>query len=187
MPGKWDIKYTAATEPGLAAEVLTENLHLLPSSGRALDVACGLGANALQLARCNLDVDAWDSSVAAIGKLKSFAADRGLAVNAIVSDIAPLLTGSSRWDVIVISHFLDRSFCSKVPEILNPGGLLFYQTFTRTRVDDNGPGNPDYLLGENELLALFPSFNIRYFRDEGLQGNTLEGKRGKSFLVAQKK
>jgi cyclopropane fatty-acyl-phospholipid synthase-like methyltransferase len=187
MPGNWDVKYADATEPGRPAEVLAENLHLLPGSGRALDVACGLGANALQLARCNLDVDAWDSSAVAIRKLRSFATDQGLVVKTTTSDISALLTVGYRWDVIVIAHFLDRSFCARVPEILNSGGLVFYQTFTRTKVDNNGPVNPDFLLGENELLTLFPTFTIRYFRDEGLLGNTLKGKRGKSFLVAQKR
>jgi 2-polyprenyl-3-methyl-5-hydroxy-6-metoxy-1,4-benzoquinol methylase len=43
--------------------VLAENEHLLPpGGGRALDLACGLGGNAVFLARRGFEVDAVDIS-----------------------------------------------------------------------------------------------------------------------------
>jgi len=47
---KWNERYRAATGELKASRVLKENLHLLPDHGRALDLACGLGANAILLA-----------------------------------------------------------------------------------------------------------------------------------------
>src|SRR5882724_1266274 len=47
-------------------QVLVENVHLLPTHGRALDVACGLGAGSIFLARHGLKVVAWDISPVAI-------------------------------------------------------------------------------------------------------------------------
>jgi len=45
---------------------LTQNQHLLPSQGTALDLACGQGGNSQLLAKAGLDVLAWDSSAVAI-------------------------------------------------------------------------------------------------------------------------
>lgn len=44
------------------SQVLLDNSHLLPASGRALDLACGLGANALYLAKRGMTTSAWDLS-----------------------------------------------------------------------------------------------------------------------------
>ncbi len=45
-----------ADGPGEVAQVLLRNRHLLPEQGRALDLACGRGANALWLAEQGLEV-----------------------------------------------------------------------------------------------------------------------------------
>ena len=58
---KWNLLYNQADVADYsAAKVLTENHYLLPSTGVALDLACGLGANALYLAQQGLAVTAWD-------------------------------------------------------------------------------------------------------------------------------
>ncbi|PUD99067.1 MAG: hypothetical protein C3L24_11545, partial [Candidatus Sedimenticola endophacoides] len=59
---RWDRRHGEAQGPGQVAEVLRQNLHLLPPWGRALDLACGRGANALLMARQGLRVSAWDLS-----------------------------------------------------------------------------------------------------------------------------
>ena len=64
---KWDARYRenkiVHTE---AASVLAENRHLLPRSGVALDLACGIGANARLLASHGLTTSAWDISTEAL-------------------------------------------------------------------------------------------------------------------------
>lgn len=186
MGKDWDGVYSGAIAPGEPALVLLTNRHLLPAAGRALDIACGLGANALLLARSGLQVEAWDSSAVAIKKLLSFAAQQGLSINAVIGDVIKLAEREQSWDVIVVSHFLDRSLCARLADMLNPDGLLFYQTFTMNGSSAQGPRNKDFLLTDNELLELFRSLKIRYFRDEGQTGDTSKGDRDKSFLVAQK-
>src|SRR3569832_2422999 len=59
---RWDARYREAGLPGAPATVLLENAHLLPREGTALDLACGLGANALLLAERGLTSHAWDIS-----------------------------------------------------------------------------------------------------------------------------
>ncbi len=47
---KWNRRYAEADGSGEPARVLTENIHLLTPGGKALDLACGRGANALIMA-----------------------------------------------------------------------------------------------------------------------------------------
>jgi SAM-dependent methyltransferase len=182
---KWDARYrdTAETPP---ARVLVENVHLLPTEGCALDLACGLGANALVLAAHGLETLAWDSSAVAIEGLLSLARARGVHVHASVRDVVQQPPEPRHFDVIVVSHFLDRSLTAQLIAALRPHGLLFYQTFTRTRIGDSGPDNPAYLLEDGELLAMFVALEPLVYREEGRVGDTRRGFRGQAMLVARK-
>ncbi len=84
---QWDKRYSKSEQAGDACWVLSNNLHLLPSKGKALDLACGLGANALCIAELGLKSYAWDASSVALEKLNSFAAQQQLAVNTEQRDI----------------------------------------------------------------------------------------------------
>ena len=74
---KWNARYRAATGERQASRVLAENLHLLPERGLALDLACGLGANSILLARQGLKVAAWDIADVAIAALQETAVTVG--------------------------------------------------------------------------------------------------------------
>ncbi|MEW7979935.1 MAG: methyltransferase domain-containing protein [gamma proteobacterium symbiont of Phacoides pectinatus] len=78
LRARWDRRHGEAQGPGEIAEVLRQNLHLLPPRGRALDLACGRGANALLMARHGLRVSAWDLSPVAIERLRREAVAQGL-------------------------------------------------------------------------------------------------------------
>lgn len=182
---KWDARYADAVEMP-PARVLLENIHLLPDRGSALDLACGLGANALLLASRGLEVVAWDSSSVAIDKLHALAQARGLTLQAEVRDVVQRPPEPEHFDVIVVSHFLDRSITPHLIAALRANGLVFYQTFTRSRVDERAPHNPDYLLADGELLAMFSPLQLMVYREEGLAGNIDQGFRGQALLVAKK-
>ena len=185
---KWNARYAQAESgaPPPAAQVLMENQHLLPDKGVALDMACGLGGNALLLAEKGFETYAWDASNAAIERLCGFAKSRGLAIQAQVRDVANQPPAENRYDVIVVSRFLLRPLISKIIAALKPNGLVFYQTFIRDKPADLGPNNPDYLLADNELLQLFPGLRILVYREEGQVGYVAQGFRGEAMLVGQK-
>jgi tellurite methyltransferase len=186
-PSKWDDRYRTSKEPGEIAQVLKDFTHLLPDSGHCLDLACGLGANALWLATRGFTVEAWDISTVALEKLNSFARARGVEIETRVADLSTTPISMNSFDCIVVSHYLDRiALPPRLIAALRPEGMLFYQTYTRARVDESGPSNPAFLLGENELLRLFQGLTVRAFRDEGLCGDTTRGFRNRSWLVAQK-
>jgi SAM-dependent methyltransferase len=181
---KWNLRYEGVSQAPVAIEVLTENAHLLPSGGDALDLACGLGGSALFLAQRGLATRAWDLSAVAIEALRGQA--NGLPVVAETRDVTVRPPEAGRFDVICVGHFLDRALCPKIVAALKPGGLLYYQTFSRDSVDDSGPANPLYRLDTNELLKLFPGLIVRFYRDEGREGDVSLGFRNRAQLVAQR-
>ena len=183
---KWNRRHRQVEGLGSPARVLTENLHLLPARGDALDLACGRGVNALLLAEAGLAVQAWDISRVAIDRLMEEAGARGLAIRASVRDVTRRPPEPASFDVILVSHFLDRGIAPALIDALRPGGLLFYQTFTRDAVSDSGPSSPGMRLGENELLALFRPLRLRVYREEGRLGDTGRGWRDRAMLVAEK-
>ncbi len=184
---KWDNIYrTGDHGSGEACQVLTEHIHLLPTTGSALDLACGMGGNAILLARQGLVTSAWDISETAIRKLDALAKQQNLRITTRVIDVTrnPLLYDS--FDIIVVSRFLERQLVPDIKQAIRTDGLIFYQTYTKVRVDEKGPKNPDYLLTDNELLSLFHDFRILFYREEGTTGNPERGCRNEAMLVAQK-
>jgi len=185
---KWNETYrngqAGDNEP---ARVLRENTHLLPEAGTALDLASGLGNNAICLARHGLITQAWDISDLAADKINQYAQENGLPLIAMARDIMATPPAAESFDVICVSHYLERSLTSTLINALRPGGLLLYQTFTQeVTVDYSGPKNPAFRLEPNELLRLFGSLRILFYREDGLIGNLNAGARNIAMLVAQK-
>lgn len=184
---KWNLRYQQATDEAAApARILTENRHLLPTGGTALDLACGLGANALLFAESGLESHAWDVSDVAIGQVRDAARRRGLTVHTQVRDVVAEPPAAETFDVIAVSFFLERLLAPALIAALRPAGLLFYQTYTRTRVDDSGPRNEAYRLMDNELLQLFSALQVLVYREEGRSGDLSRGWRNQAMLVGRK-
>jgi SAM-dependent methyltransferase len=182
----WDQRHARGDAPSGPSLVLRDHEHLLPASGRALDLACGLGANALWLAQRGLQVSAWDISPVAIERLSAAAGAAGLTVDAQVRDVIASPPPPECFDLIVVTQFLERRLAPAIAAALNPGGLLCYQTFVADGVSDSGPRNPAYRLGPNELLRLFPDLRVCVYRDEGRLGDCARGVRDIALLVASR-
>lgn len=184
---KWDRIYRetgdAIPEP---APVLADNAHLLPAAGIAVDLACGLGGNALFLARQGLETHAWDISPEAIRRLNEYAQRLGVTLRTEIRDVVEHPPAEASCDVIVVSRFLERSLAPVINAALKPGGLLFYQTYTREKVAEIGPTNPAFLLDTNELLRLFSSLRLVFYREEGQIGDPARGSRNQAFFVGRK-
>ena len=169
-----------------AVSVLAENAFLLPKVGAALDLACGLGGNALFLAKRGLKTKAWDISEVACDFLQKKAHLEELEVDVQPRKIDTNCFFDCHFDVIVISRFLDRSLCHGIISALKPGGLLFYQTYCREKTSSQGPSNPEYLLAENELLELFSPLRTVFFRENGNIGDPALGLRNEAQFIGLK-
>lgn len=184
---KWDAIYSAGkhlrNEP---VKVLQDYAHLLPTTGTALDVACGSGSNALFLARHGLKASAWDISEQAINLLNEKASQMHINIETRVCDIVKKPPDENSFDIIVVSYFLDRVLFPALVKALKNNGLLFYQTFSIERTNNTGPSNDNYRLARNELLELCHDLKIILYHEEGLVGNTQKGLRNEVMLIGQR-
>jgi glycine/sarcosine N-methyltransferase len=108
---------------------------LLRDADTVLDAACGIGTQALGLARAGFAVTASDISAAAVARCAREAAARGLPVRTAVADLRTLDLG--RFDAVVcmdnaLPHLLTdedlAAACSALHRSLVPGGLLLAST-----------------------------------------------------------
>ena len=188
ISSKWNSRYADGMPAAQqACEMLREYAHLLPPNGDVLDLASGLGGNAIFLAQRGLTTSAWDISTLAVEKLNAFAATNNWPLAACVHDVEKNPPEKESFDVIVVSNFLSRELLPFLIAALRANGLLFYQTFTTERLADSpGPTNPDFLLRPNELLKTFSSLRVLAYREDGLSGDRAQGRRGIASLVAQR-
>lgn len=187
LTAKWDAFYRDSDSDCHSVHILRQHMYLLPRKGHCLDLACGLGANSIFLAEFGLSVDAWDISQVALQKLQQKADLQGfLPIQCRQVNIQANSLPKNHYDVIVVSRFFDRSLSDAIINALKPGGILFYQTYTREKLDPTGPTNPDYLLKRNELLRLFSPLTVVYYQEFANLGDLNFANRNEAMLIAQK-
>lgn len=176
----------ATAPPAAPADWLLEHRRLLEAQpkGRALDIASGRGRNAIYLAELGFEVDAVDIDPEALHYLRRLADDRGLPVRAIEADLTRASLPGGRYDVVIDFNYLDRALFRATAELLAPGGLLVFETFTREHVDVVGQRmNERYVLEPNELLRAFADLRVLHYREAILGGKS---PRAVASLVARK-
>ena len=166
---RWDEKYAAKVPvQELAPDGwLTEQLAA-SKPGRALELACGLGHNAIWLARQGWQVDAVDVSAVGLARAKESADACGVNVHWIVSDIDEFIPAPEKYDLAVVFRFLDRvRLPALIQQALRPGGLLIYETFTTAHLarPSSHMKNPAFALECGELPRLFPQFDVVSYAD----------------------
>lgn len=163
---RWNERYRRREPFFEPADLLVEHANLL-SGGRALDLACGTGGNALFLAQQGYRVDAIDLSEEGLQIAQDEARRRGLDANWIQASAKHLPLVDSTYDCVVVFRFLIRSVMDDLQRLLKPGGILFYETYNVHRLDRRPDFNPAYLLAEDELPAWFEKLETILARDRG--------------------
>ncbi|OAQ52092.1 hypothetical protein HTG_14005 [Natrinema mahii] len=131
--------------------VLERRIETLPD-GRALDVATGTGRNALFLAAHGYDVDAVDVSDEAIATARERAAERGLAVDWIRTNVAEFEPEPATYDLVVVSYFAALEYLPALKDALAPGGVLVYEHHLRSSDPVAGPSTDRHRYRSNDLL-----------------------------------
>lgn len=165
---RWDRKYAAGEGPAHhePRQLLVEHEHLL-RGGRALDVACGFGGNALYLASLGYRVDAVDVSGEGLAHARAEAVRRDLPVRFVQADLAHWWVPPGRYDAIAVFFFLNRALMPQLAAGLRPGGLLFQANRNRRFLTIRPGFDPGYLLDPGELprLAREAGLEIVYHAD----------------------
>jgi SAM-dependent methyltransferase len=154
----WDERYRAQQGTRLQEECVTPLLsssvcNLVP--GRALDLACGAGRNALWLASHGWQVTAVDGSSAAIDILKR----RNPAIDARVADLEKheYLIQPDSWDLIAMSYYLQRDLFEPAKRGVVPGGVVLAIVHIPEPSD---PRMTPFRLAPGELPGYFKDFEI---------------------------
>jgi tellurite methyltransferase len=133
------------------------------SPGKALDLACGAGRNALWLAEQGWEVTAVDGTQAAIEILRARAMERGLKINSVVADLEKdeFEIEPSRWDLVAMCYYLQRDLFEPAKRGVAPGGILI------SIVHVNGPGEEDgpHRLLPGQLEQYFAGWEILHHRE----------------------
>ena len=154
---------------------------LLPA-GRALDLACGTGRNALWLAKQGWKVTAVDGAESAIDILATRAPREKLPIDTHVANLrlGGFALREANWDLILITYYLQRDLFEGAKRALAPGGLMV--VIVHTTEGDEEP--TEFRLTPGELPAYFAGWEILH-EYEG-QPNDPEHKRRVAELVARR-
>jgi len=168
---KWDARYRdgayeSRTHP---TALLAEWLPRLPR-GRALDVACGAGRNALHLAAAGFSVTAVDISRVALERGRRAATERALHVEWLCTDLdeAPeRALPPGELDLIVWVRYVHRTLLPHLVARLAPGGVLLCEQHLQTDRPVAGPTSAGFRLAPGELRRSAQTLRIEY-EHEGL-------------------
>jgi SAM-dependent methyltransferase len=178
---RWDQRYRDGSYRARPnATVLLEKWQPKLPRGRALDVACGAGRNALYLAACGYEVDAVDIAPFALERARETGRKRGLEVNWIEADLDDFVPENGQYDLIVVARYVNRRLLPRLAAGLKPGGALVYEHHFRTDLEVDGPKDPDFRLAPGELRQQFAELKVQFYR-EGL----VQDPDGRTMALAQ--
>ncbi len=171
---RWDRQHAEArgaqAPSGFLQEIVNGENWSLPR-GKALDVACGEGRNALFLAARGFQVTAIDISPVGLEEGRRQAEQNSLSIDWQQADLESVPLGPADYDLIVNINYLQRSLIRQIKSGVKTGGHVIFETYLIDQQTIGHPKNPEYLLAHNELLAHFRDFRVLCYRE----GRFLDG------------
>jgi SAM-dependent methyltransferase len=161
----WEERYRSREHPNedfatAPAPLLARIAEPLPP-GRALDLACGTGRNALWLAQRGWSVTAVDGAPSAIETVRRRARQLGLAVDTSVADLerGQFHIAPSSWDLICLCYYLQRDLFELAKRGLVPGGVVI----AIVHLAAPGEQPTSHRLGAGQLAACFQDCRIIHY------------------------
>ena len=165
---KWDRKYAEvdllwSRDPNRL--LVSEAAGLSP--GRALDLACGEGRNAIWLAEVGWRVTGVDFSEVGIAKARQRASETGLEVDFVCADLLEYEPEHEAFDFVLVLYLQlladeRRLVLARASEALVPGGtfLLIGHDLTNLTEGVGGPSDPDVLYTPDDIVADLEALEI---------------------------
>ena len=165
--------YAARSHPSVLVDEWLGRMTVAAEDPRAVDVACGLGRNALYLARAGWTVDALDVSDVALKRLDEQARVEGLNVHCRRVDLSAV--GSTidealppnQFDLALVIRYADLSLVSRLGDALKPGGYLIVEAHMVSDEDVIGPKGDRFRVEPGALRAAAARLRI-LSEEEGL-------------------
>jgi 2-polyprenyl-3-methyl-5-hydroxy-6-metoxy-1,4-benzoquinol methylase len=164
----WDQRY-ATTELVWGAgpnRFLVAEVDGLPP-GRALDLGCGEGRNAIWLAELGWQVTGVDFSEIGLDKARRLASDRGVDVTWIHADLLEYEPDRGAFDLVIVMYLqllADQvsAVMKRASAALAPGGTLLVVGHDRLNISQGygGPQNPEVLFTPADIERDLPGLSI---------------------------
>ena len=132
------------------------------SEGIALDLACGKGRHAVFLEKIGFRVIAVDNNT------DNFCFFSGKNISKINIDVECLQNWpiyNKKFDIILVTKFLNRLIFPKIISSLKKDGHLIYETFSQGHEKIGRPKNLNYILKPKELLSLSKPLSLIAFEE----------------------
>lgn len=165
---EWDRRY-AGSELIWTAEpnrFLVAEVDGLPV-GRALDLACGEGRNAVWLAQRGWQVTGVDFSQVGLDKAARLAEQRGVSVQWLRADVVDWVPPPATFDLVAIFYLhiagaAMRDVLRRGAAALAPGGTLLVVGHDPTNIQEGygGPQDPAILLAPDEIAEALAGLEI---------------------------
>jgi SAM-dependent methyltransferase len=126
----------------------------------------GRGRHALPLARAAFDTFGVDIRFEAVHDAVMCAAAEGFVVRGWCADLTRHPLPRSRFDLVVVSRYLQRDLFQSIAHTLRAGGVLLYETFTTAQLAHGvGPRSPHHLLLPGELRQAFADLEMLFYEE----------------------
>lgn len=147
-------------------EWIARRAPFTPGGARALDVAMGRGRHAVALARAGYRTFGVDVKIDAVRDAVQAATAEGVRVLGWCADLTRALLPDGRFDVVVVTRYLQRDLFPALRATVAPGGVILYETFTTAqRALGRGPTSRDHLLEPGELRERFDGFDLLFYEE----------------------
>jgi len=143
---KWNRKYQTPLRQN--ATVLLKHIPRAASGQKALDLAGGLGHNASELLKMGYGVTLIDISDIALSKIKNRNIEK------ICLDLDNYIIPQNRFDVIVMTKYLNTEILKQIPEALKNNGFFIFETVKK------------YPVEKTWFFEIFKNFKTIYFTQE---------------------
>lgn len=150
--------------------------------GKALDLACGTGRNALWLAAQGWKVTAIDAAPSAIETLRNQASQLRIHVDAQQANLerGEYRIEDSSWDLIAMCYYLQRDLFEPAKQGIVPGGLLL----AIVHITEPGEEPTHTRATQGELRTYFEGWEILHYY-EG-KPNDIAHRRSVAEIVARR-
>ena len=127
-------------------------LEIIPNKkGIALDLACGKGRHSMHLSNYGYRVLAVDINQQSLNCFNNKLITKK---NKDIEDLKNWPLEKEKFDIIVVTNFLNRNIFPSIIKSINKNGYLIYETFSEGHQNIGKPSNPNYILKQRELISL---------------------------------
>lgn len=162
---KWDQRYREDSYRKSNPASLLQQWASRAKRGKALDIACGAGRNAIYLAAEGFAVDAIDISAQGLQLASEAAAAQSLSIHWIEHDLDNDTSFTDDYELIVVLWYVNLPLIERLADRLAPGGVLISEQHLVSEQDVIGPRTDAFRVAPGALREAAAKLEILHYRE----------------------